>query len=257
MGSRCPHLLVDIAVLFLTTGSVLPAFASKVSISSLPVLSSSVLVADDTTQYTVTLTASSVAGYNDITSVRILFNMTESGPDTNNGRGYMAWGATDADITNYGGSWVFADATGGGRWAYRTDTWGGTTYITPLGCSVSTAGAATGATGARTVTLTFTLKPAWAHNPVFNVADGRRRGSGRLRSLSRHVSAAPPSHRTTLTVRMRSWTAIRMSTQRTSPSSWAVSAVPTRRRSKTARTDEHLALCGPFRTNPGTVRLGL
>ncbi len=171
MGSRRLQILVDIAVLFLTTGSALPAFASKVSISSLPVLSSSVLAADETTPYTVTLTASSVAGYNDITSVRILFNMTESGPDTNNGRGYMAWGATDADITNYGGYWVFADATGGGRWAYRTDTWGGTTYITPLGCSVSAAGAATGAAGTRTATLTFTVKPAWANNPLLNTAD--------------------------------------------------------------------------------------
>lgn len=171
MGSRRLTLLVDILIVFVTTGFALPAFASKVSISSLPVLSSSVLIADDTTQYTVTLTASSVAGYNDITSVRTLFNMTESGPDTSNGRGYMAWGVTDADITNYGGSWVFADSTGGGRWAYRTDTWGGTTYITPLGCSVFTAGAATGATGTRTATFTFTVKAAWANNPLLNTAD--------------------------------------------------------------------------------------
>lgn len=145
--------------------------ASTITISNLPVMSSSELVADDTTPYTVTLTASGVAGYDDIRSVRVLFNMTESGSDQSRGRGYLAWGQADSDITNYGGTWVFADATGGGRWAYRTDTWGGATYITPSECSMSTGGSATGGSGTRTVTFTFTVKPAWAANPLINDAD--------------------------------------------------------------------------------------
>lgn len=96
--------------------------ASQISISSLPVMSSPVLVADGATPYTVTLTASGVAGYDDIRSIRVLFNFTESGSDPTKGRGYLAWGQADSDITNYGGTWVFADATGGGRWAYRIGT---------------------------------------------------------------------------------------------------------------------------------------
>lgn len=148
-----------------------PVSASQISISSLPVMNSSVLVANDTTQYTVALTASGVSGYDDIRSIRVLFNFTESGSDPTKGRGYLAWGQADSDITNYGGTWVFADATGGGRWAYRTDAWGGTTYITPISCSMSTAGSATSGTGTRTVTFTFTAKPAWAANPLINDAD--------------------------------------------------------------------------------------
>lgn len=169
--SRGHHLFVDTTFAILTTVCVTPVLASKVTFSSLPSVNSSVLVADDTTQYTVTLTASSIAGSNDIRSLRVLFNITESGGDTTRGRGYMAWGTTDADITNFGGTWVFADATGGGRWAYRTDAWGGTTYITPLSCTISTGGNATGGTGTRTATFTFTVKPAWANNPLINDAD--------------------------------------------------------------------------------------
>jgi hypothetical protein len=145
--------------------------AGQISISSLPVVSSSVLVADETTQHTVTLTASGVAGYEDIRSVRVLFNMTESGSNPSKGRGYLAWGQIDSDITIHGGTWVLADAVGGGRWAYRTDAWGGATYITPIGCSMSTGGSPTGGSGTRTVAFTFTVKPAWAANPLINDAD--------------------------------------------------------------------------------------
>ncbi len=148
-----------------------PALAGKITISSLPVVNATVLVADDTTVYTVTATASAVSGYNDIRSIRVLFNYTESGNDSTRGRGYLAWGAADTDITNYGGTWVFADAAGGGRWAYRTDAWGGDTYITPVACETATGGKATGGTGDRTVTFRFRVKPAWAANPVINDAD--------------------------------------------------------------------------------------
>jgi len=167
------------AALMLTT-VVYPAWASRISISSLPAMSSSELVADDTTPYTVTLTASGVAGYDDIRSVRVLFNRTESGSDSTRGRGYLAWGQADSDITTYvgTGTWVFADASvppgstaSPGRWAYCADAHGGTTYITPVSCLMEPAGSATGGTGTRTVTFTFTVKAAWANNPVINDAD--------------------------------------------------------------------------------------
>jgi len=64
------------------------------------------------------------------------------------------------------------DATGGGRWGYRTDQWGGITYMTPLACETTVSGSASGALGYRTVTWTFAVKPAWAFNPVMNDADG-------------------------------------------------------------------------------------
>ena len=169
--SRLQRLFLAAACLVLLGVAARPAPASKVSISSLPVMSSSVLVADDTTQYAVTLTASGVAGYNDLRSIRILFDFTWSGGDTTKGRGYLAWGQADTDINNYGGTWVFADATGGGRWAYETDPWASTTYITPIGCAMTTGGSATGATGTRTITFTFTVKPAWANNPLLNKAN--------------------------------------------------------------------------------------
>ena len=148
------------------------AAATPPAISSLPVVNAAVLVADNTTQYTVTMTATDKDGYNDLRCLRVLFDYTEAGGDQAQGRGYMNWGKTDADVTQWGGTWVVADATGGGRWGYRTDAWGGTTYITPLACQTSTSGAASGGYGSRTVTWTFTVKPAWAFNPVMNDADG-------------------------------------------------------------------------------------
>jgi hypothetical protein len=129
------------------------------------------LIADNTTQYTVTLTFTDNDGYDDIRCIRVLFNYTEAGGNEANGRGYMNWGETDADVTQWGGTWIIADATGGGRWAYRTDEWGGITYITPLSCETITNGNASGGSGSRTVTWTFTVKPAWSFNPVMNDAD--------------------------------------------------------------------------------------
>ncbi|HPD29267.1 MAG TPA: thrombospondin type 3 repeat-containing protein [Phycisphaerae bacterium] len=139
--------------------------------TSFPVVNSSTVVADDATPYTVSTTFSDPDGYDSIRCIRVLFNYTEAGGDQSQGRGYMNWGKTDADVTQWGGTWVIADATGGGRWAYRTDAWGGITYITPLSCETTVTGKATGGSGARTVTWTFTVKPAWAFNPVMNDAD--------------------------------------------------------------------------------------
>lgn len=151
--------------------------ATPPSLSGPPAVSASTLTADDTTPYTVTTTFTDIDGYNSIRCIRVLFNYTEGNGDPSYGRGYMNWGKTDADVTQWGGTWIISDAlkpdhvTVDGRWAYRTDAWGGTTYISPLSCETSTAGKASGGSGSRTVTWTFTVKPAWAFNPVMNDAD--------------------------------------------------------------------------------------
>ncbi len=145
--------------------------ATPVGISSLPAVSSPVLIADDSTPYTVSMTASDKDGYNDIRAVAIIFNYSEAAGDQNKGRGYMKWGRTDDDVQQWGGAWTVADAGGGGRWGYRTDAWGGVTYITPTSCDTVVDGKASGGTGTRTVIFTFTVKSAWAHNPVMNDAD--------------------------------------------------------------------------------------
>jgi len=136
-----------------------------------PQASAATLIADDTTPYTITTVVTDVDGYNCIRNVRNLFGYTESGGDSALGRGYFNWGKTDADITQYGGTWVLADATGGGRWGYRSDAWGGTTYLTPISCQMTPGGQAGEGSGTRTVSFTFTVKPAWAFNPVMNDAD--------------------------------------------------------------------------------------
>jgi hypothetical protein len=43
--------------------------------------------------------------------------------------------------------------------------------MTPLSCETTTSGQASGGSGSRTVTWTFTVKPAWAFDPVMNDAD--------------------------------------------------------------------------------------
>jgi hypothetical protein len=165
------------SALLLTAWVVVGSFSAAATAATPPTLTGShqvnpsTLIADDVTSYTVTITFSDVDGYNDTRCVRVLFNYTEANGDQTQGRGLMAWGKTDADVTQYGGAWVLADATGGGRWGYRTDVWSGTTYITPLLCSMSPAGNASGGSVSRTVTWTFTVKPVWAFNPVMNDAD--------------------------------------------------------------------------------------
>jgi len=137
----------------------------------LPVLSSATVVADGATHYSVTMTARDTSGYDDLKSLRVLFNYTEAEGDTALGRGYLAWGQTDADMTSSAGTWVTEDAVGGGRWGYRTDAWGGTQYLVPDHCEMTATGAATGGAGSRTVTWTFTAQPAWALDPVINDGD--------------------------------------------------------------------------------------
>jgi hypothetical protein len=140
-------------------------------VEAYPAVSANPIVADDTTIYSVTTTISDASGYNHIICVRVLFNYTEAGGDSSKGRGYMAWGTSDATITKYGGTWVLANATNGGRWGYNAAAWGGTTYIRPISCTVSNSGKATGGKGYRTISWTFTALPAWAANPLTNDAD--------------------------------------------------------------------------------------
>lgn len=149
------------------------AEAARVAITQLPKPNVTTMVANGTSSYQVAVTASDDDGYDDIRCVRALFNFSESGGDSNLGRGYFAWGKTDADITQYGGTWVLADANRAvGRWGYRTDAWGGTTYLIPRYCAATTSGAAAGETGTRTITFVFSVKAAWAANPLINDADG-------------------------------------------------------------------------------------
>src|ERR1039458_9955142 len=91
--------------------------------------------------------------------------------DQSKARGYMNWATADSKVSSVPGTWTRANATGGGRWAYQTDGWGGTTYISPVSCSVSFSGKSSGGLGSTTVVWTFTAKPAWASNPLTNCVD--------------------------------------------------------------------------------------
>ncbi len=146
-------------------------YASVPVVEVYPTLSANPVVADGTTIYAVSTSVSDASGYDHIICVRVLFNFTEAGGDPNKGRGYMAWGTSDATITKYGGTWVLDNAVNGGRWGYNTSAWGGVTYITPISCSVSNSGKASGGKGSRTITWTFKALPAWAANPLTNDAD--------------------------------------------------------------------------------------
>lgn len=145
--------------------------ASIPAVSSYPTVNANPVVADGATQYTVSFKVSDASGYSHIICMRVLFNQTEAGGDSSRGRGYLAWGTKDETITKFGSTWVLADANEG-RWGYCADNWGGTTYISPVSCTVANSGKATGGTGYRTVTWTFIARPAWAANPLINDADG-------------------------------------------------------------------------------------
>lgn len=144
---------------------------SAPTFTSVPRVNATRLVADEATAYTVSATVSDADGNADIRCIRVMFDFTEANMDPAKARGYLAWGVSDAEIGKYGGNWAFADATGGYRWAYMTDSWGGTTYISPVSCSTSVGGNATGGAGYRSVSWTFKVKPAWANNPLVNDAD--------------------------------------------------------------------------------------
>lgn len=170
------------ALLLLTIVYCGSCWAAWPAIASYPQVSASRLTANDSTSYSVVTTISDGDGYDNIVCIRVLFNFAEAGGDETRGRGYMAWGTADSEITQYGATWTTAAATGGGRWGYCTDKWGGTTYISPFGCTTTVSGSASGATGSRTVTFMFRAKPAWAMNPLINDADvWAKDASGQIR----------------------------------------------------------------------------
>lgn len=119
-------------------------------------INSNLLIADDTSPYTVTITVRDDNGADHITDIRAMFH--NGGSFTSeNARAYFVWAKTDTDITSIGGSWtLMGDVQGGGRWAYCTNDWGGNTYVTPISASTSING------GSRSVTFTFTVKSAWS-----------------------------------------------------------------------------------------------
>lgn len=154
--------------------SSVPAYA--LFISSFP--EADIIVADGETVYTVAASATHPFGYSQIENVRILFNYSQSNRNPAKGRGYLAWGRADGNITQYGGNWALMNATGGGRWGYMVDSWGGTEFITPLACTVSYTGNASAGEGTVTVAWQFKARPVWANNPLVNSIDAWAEGGG-------------------------------------------------------------------------------
>lgn len=150
---------------------------SALFISSFPE-TQELIVADGETVYTVTFSATHPFGYSQIENMRVLFNYSQSNQNPVNGRGYMAWGKTDATITQYGGQWTLQDVPGGSRWGYMTNSWGGTEYMTPQSCSVYFSGSSSGGEGTVTVSWQFLAKPQWAGNPLVNSVDAWAEGGG-------------------------------------------------------------------------------
>lgn len=135
-----------------TTVNMTLVTANSATLTSVS-LSSPTLIADDTTPYTVTLKASHPNGAAYINDMRIMFDLNFSAPA--NARGYMAWGATTADVTKYGGTMTVQGPAGGsGYWGFDIGNWG-YEYIIPVGCTTSTSG------NERTVVWTFKVKPDW------------------------------------------------------------------------------------------------
>jgi hypothetical protein len=137
------------------------------TIVSYPTVTPTPVIADDTSVYNVTTIINDKDGYNDIADIRVLFNYVEG----DGARGYLVWATSDSLITRFGGTWVTADASGGGRWGYPTDIWAGTAYFTPVSCTMTVIGNASGGQGSRSITWKFKAKPRWAMDPLINDAD--------------------------------------------------------------------------------------
>lgn len=115
-------------------------------------ISDATLLADGYHQYQATLECSDFGGAQEIRDMRILFNLDFN--DFSKVRGYLVWGQTQADVTNYGGNWDITPATGGGYFGYMNDDFGHE-YILPVSAATSTSG------NNRTVTWTFKVRRAW------------------------------------------------------------------------------------------------
>lgn len=145
-------------------------FAAPCEISGFPAFASAFVVGDGVTPAVVQITVTDPDGHSDIRCVRVLFNYTESPRSQTWARGYLAWGRTDSDIVQYGGTWNLA-AANQGRWGQMESAWGGTSFVLCTGCTVSSAGAPAGGSGSLTVAWTVVPRPAWANNPTVNDAD--------------------------------------------------------------------------------------
>lgn len=132
-----------------------PVLAQSVSSLTIATSSSSRLWANQTTEYSVTIVGYHPSGNSYIDDLRVMFY--DDTFNTAYGRGYLAWGQADSDITYYGGTWVLkGNATGGGRWGWYNSGWGNDTYIETVGCETSTTSTT------RTVKFTFHVKSAYA-----------------------------------------------------------------------------------------------
>lgn len=127
-------------------------------------LSDDMLVSNDSTTYTITMQADDSNGGTDVRVMRCLFNY--QGDNAGQYRGYLSWGKTPGDITEWGGTtaWQTSTVTGGsGYWGFRTNSYGGTSYITPVSATESNSG------NSRTVQFTFKVKPLWqTQGPLTN-----------------------------------------------------------------------------------------
>ena len=113
------------------------------------------LIADGATPYTVKVTSHDADAASEIVMMQVLLD--DGTLTSEEGRGVVSWGVTDEQILAEEGDWtLMGDATGGGRWAWRSDAWGGDAYITPIAVAAQHAG------NQRTICVTFTAKPAWA-----------------------------------------------------------------------------------------------
>lgn len=146
---------VDVYTYVLDDAMLDSAFAEWSPVILKAGLSTRRLLANDLAIHTATITAVHHNGLDRMHDMRfMLHDAAPLAPER--GRGYLAWGASDAEITHTGGQWTLADADGGGRWGWRADDWGADQYITPLGASTSVTG------NQRTVTFSFIAQSHWA-----------------------------------------------------------------------------------------------
>lgn len=156
--------IIALAIRLVALPAAAPA-AALPQVVSYPQVSPNVVVADNTTSYTVTVSVSDADGYSDIVDIRVLLDYTEAGGDASMCRGYLAWATTNNNITRYGGTWVLAASGGFGRWGYCTDLGGGVNYITPVSCSASTSGTASGGMGSVTPKQSTTISVVTRRTP--------------------------------------------------------------------------------------------
>ncbi len=123
------------------------------------ILSDDQLIAGANDPYRITMSASDGNGGGEVRVMRCLINY--QGDQAGQYRGYLAWGKTEADIGEWGGleNWqTWPVNSGTGYWGIRTDTYGGTNYITPASATENVNG------DTRTVMFDFSVKLLWQTN---------------------------------------------------------------------------------------------